>query len=421
MEYATAYCSNAAEIIEAYDAPTVSLIMDKGIEEFDVGDFGTTVHEGLHSYDSDLSEKHTNDLIDAEESWNGWLKAYFVNTKVILTPERHKVFKTSLLHADYFPDSVKRLARYDTYIQEWEGEVSDANSKLTLREVRAYGVEEFKNGEARSTSNVQGLYGLLEEFNAYHHGAKAQFEVMSQAPDIETSGSTNLLNSYYEFNIFMAYYLKYARENRKDIYAIFIGDTELRTAYTLIELSWRELVTNIYSNKKSTRHFNSWKGEYDLYTAELREVMNEFMVPTSELGEYASYAASKKYDLTLIEQAIKKTGDFEVKEWSWGDDDDDFDWDDDDDWEWDESDETEIDISTEEMDHDYFYVVTADFKEASEASTAFLKAQSSYSESGMYKSFYGNYNVFIGKFKDRRQAIELSKKAKEEFPKVRVE
>jgi hypothetical protein len=159
----------------------------------------------------------------------------------------------------------------------------------------------LRKGEASVTANVFGIYGLLEEFNAYYHGVRAEFEVMQSGIDYEYFGSNHLMTaSYYEFNIFMAYYLKYAKEKKPTIHAQLMAQKELRTIYTLIETNWRDLLTDIYSDPKFASKFPGSEGESRLFTPELRKVMADFMLPQSSLPQYAAFFKARQYKPELI-------------------------------------------------------------------------------------------------------------------------
>lgn len=354
MKYANRYCSNATEILEAEDSESIALYMNNETREIDIGNFGTAVHEGLHNYDWELA----SDAEDATPQWNDRWKSYFVNTGIVLSTEEKSVFKTSTLHRNYFPKAVKEMSRYETYIQEWGDHVSNENSRLSQSELAAYGVKELRPGEARTTSNVKGIYGLMEEFNAYHHGIKAEYELITGMEDPKISGSTNGLASYFEFNVFIAYYLKYAKEREREVYQLLMNDRNLRMAYTLIELSWRELITQVYDHELTTGYFMYWNGEPDLLTDELRQELNSFMIPNSELGEYEKYARSKQFDPDVKSLVLRKIEEDENTSGSWSstDGDSNFNWDN-----WSDnqgnSSTNEVTIDLEPMKEGHHYVV----------------------------------------------------------------
>ncbi|MDW3193427.1 MAG: hypothetical protein R8G66_13725 [Cytophagales bacterium] len=413
MKYANRYCSNAPEILAAEDAKSIAFYMDNESQEIDIGNFGTAVHEGLHNYDWDLG----NEAENATPQWNDRWKSYFINTGIVLSTEEKPVFKTSTMHRNYFPQAVREMSRYGTYIQQWGDDVSDENNQLSKSELSAYGVEELLPGEARTTSNVKGIYGLMEEFNAYHHGIKAEYELITGMEDPKISGSTNSVASYFEFNVFIAYYLKYARERERETYQMLMNDKNLRIAYTLIELSWRELITQVYDHELTTGYFMYWQGEPDLLTDELRGVLNSFMIPVSELREYAQYARSKQFDpdvKALILRKIDEDGNKSVS-WSSSDDDDWGNWDDDDR----NSSSAEFTIDLEPMIEGRHYVVVHVEKDMFELMSKINEYEGSDMKIGTGSNMR-TYYFFLGEYRSKTDAQAALRKNRAKYPNIKV-
>lgn len=416
LKYANRYCSNAAEILESEDAKSIAFYMDNETREIDIDNFGTAVHEGLHNYDWDLA----NEAENATPQWNDRWKSYFVNTGIVLSTEEKSVFKTSTLHRNYFPRAVKEMSRYETYIQAWGDNVSDENSRLSEGELAAYGVRELRPGEARTTSNVKGIYGLMEEFNAYHHGVKAEYELITGMEDPKISGSTNSVASYFEFNVFIAYYLKYAREREREVYEMLMNDQSLRMAYTLIELSWRELITQVYDNELTTNYFMYWRNEPDLLTAELQNVLNSFMIPVSDLGEYERYARSKQFDQDVKALVLRKIEEDENQSGSWStsDNDDNVEW-----GNWtddqDNSTTTEFTIDLVPMIEGRHYVVVHIESDMFDLIDKIREYEGKDVKIGSGMDME-KYYFFIGEYRTKADAQAQLKKYRNQYPNVKV-
>lgn len=413
MKYANRYCSNAPEILAAEDAKSIAFYMRNESKNIDIGNFGTAVHEGLHNYDWELG----NEAEDATPEWGDRWKSYFINTGIVLSTEERPVFKTSTMHRSYFPEAVKEMSRYGTYIQEWGDDVSDDNSELSKSELAAYGVEELLPGEARTTSNVKGIYGLMEEFNAYHHGIKAEYELITGMEDPKISGSTNSVAAYFEFNVFIAYYLKYAREKKRDVYQMLMADKNLRIAYTLIELSWRELITQVYDHELTTGYFMYWQGEPDLLTDELRAVLNSFMIPVSELGEYAKYARSKQFDPDVKALILRKIEEDENTSVSWSSSDDDSGW-----GNWDNDDNSssaEVTINLEPMIEGRHYLVVHVEKDMFELMSKIDEYEGSDVKIGTGTDMT-TYYFFLGAYRSKADAQTKLRKHRAKYPNIKV-
>ena len=414
MKYANRYCSNAAEILDAEDAKSIAFYMQGEAKDLDIGDFGTAVHEALHNYDWELADAEE----EATPEWGDRYKSYFINTGIVLSTEEQSVFKTATLHDQYFPEAVKQMSRYGTYIRQSGNFASDENSKLSQEELAAYGIKELKPGESLTTSNVKGIYGLMEEFNAYHHGIKAEYEVITGMDDSQLRGSTNSVAAYFEFNVFMAYYIKYAQTKERGVYQLMMNDRNLRIAYTLIELSWRELITQVYANDLTTNYFMYWRGEPDLYTDELQKVMRAFMIPTSQLGEYAEYARSKQYDPDVIALVKRKIAEDGNRSSSFSSDTD-FDWGD-----WDSDDENvtthEASFEIEPFTSGRHYVVV----DVESDPFSLIKKINDYKKDqvsiGMDIDDPNTYYFFIASFGTLGDAQNHVKKYRSKYPNIKV-
>lgn len=411
LKYANRYCSNAAEILEAEDAKSIAFYMDNETSEIDIGNFGTAVHEGLHNYDWELA----SDAEDATPQWGDRWKSYFVNTGIVISTEEKSVFKTSTLHRSYFPKAVKQMSRYETYIQAWGDDVTDENSKLSKSDLAAYGVKELRPGEARTTSNVKGIYGLMEEFNAYHHGIKAEYELITKMNNPKVSGSTNSLAAYFEFNVFIGYYLKYAQEREREVYQMLMNDENLRIAYTLIELSWRELITQVYDHDLTTEYFMYWRGEPALLTSELREVLDSFMMPVADLGEYQAYANSKKYDQDVKALVLRKIEEDESKPVSWFSSDDDWEsWDD-----GDNSTTSEFTIDLEPMIEGRHYLVVHVEKDMFSLIDKIKEYEGQEVKIGAGPEMT-TYYFFVGEYRNKEDARQQLWEYKKKYPKIKL-
>lgn len=228
--------TNSEEIISSQKTEFINMLLKGGFKNDFVGTFGTTVHECLHGYDSDLS-----DGLDWDNST--YPIAYFVDKDIVIRFAGRRLFKTEELHKSFFSKDIQNLFRYGTYVHD-------------------------RLAPSTASSNQWGFYGLLEEFNAYYHDVRAQIEYFTcnvyDGPSDETFG--NSMHAYFEFNIFMASYLKYAEKYQKPDYDYLMANQDLRLAYTLIEHNWRNLLTEIMSSKNLANRMPNYDEEFRLYT-----------------------------------------------------------------------------------------------------------------------------------------------------------
>ena len=183
-------------------------------------DFGIVIHESCH---------HLNHLISMNnrESYPQ-NQGYFITKGVDIVSEQGPVFNSIKLN-DFVPDSLKtQILRYKTYIgipQEYLG------------------------------SQVDGIYGLVDELCAYYQGTKACFELYDFYFRYRCNGYKNAVEwagyvqhiagsyfAWYEFRLFISWYLEYAKQYNRDVYESCMKNTRLRLAYTLIDNQYGQLI-----------------------------------------------------------------------------------------------------------------------------------------------------------------------------------
>jgi len=174
-------------------------------------DFGTVIHESCHQL---------NHLIANT--------GYFITKGIDIVAEQGPVFNSTELNKMVPKKLQTDIYRYGTYIgtpQEYLG------------------------------SQVDGIYGMVDELCAYYHGTKASYELYDFYYKYRCNGYKNagewasyvqhVASSYfawYEFRLFIAWYLEYAEKNHPEVYESSMNNTRLRLAYTLIDNQYGPLV-----------------------------------------------------------------------------------------------------------------------------------------------------------------------------------
>jgi hypothetical protein len=187
--------------------------------------FGTVVHESCHILNS----------LNWEKEWDETGKTvieFYITDDIQIPVIQRKLFNSRKLNKTV-PDSLqKKMFRYSDYI---------GKKHLT-------GI----------SSQNDGIYGILDEFCAYYHGTKAKLELYDyyykkcngfNKPNVWAdyfSGIGNTHFAYYEFNLFIVWYLQYAQKYEKEIYTDILNNYDLRAAYTLLDQLWQELFTKYY-------------------------------------------------------------------------------------------------------------------------------------------------------------------------------
>jgi len=208
------YCSDAYEIFQSepdYKKFTQYANGDKESEW--LAEFGTVVHETCHGYNSKIGQSK---------------EGYFITSGIKIIVSRKSYYNSTELN-NFIPDSVqKNIDRYKVYI------------------------DKGMNGD-QVASQVFGIYDMLDEFCAYYHGTKAQvelYEYYNALAAIKPSKYWLLylkhfqseIYSYYEFKLFMSWYLQYARKVHEDVYNDCMDNIPLRVSYTLLDDEWVALL-----------------------------------------------------------------------------------------------------------------------------------------------------------------------------------
>jgi len=188
-----------------------------------LNDIGTVVHETCHGY---------NFKLGFADGWGH--NGYFISTTCKIACPKEHFFNSSALNTVVPSEVQKKIFRYDLYV----------------------------SGESKNSSTLEGVYGFTDEFTAYYHGSKIYIELL---PFYETlcpytdatcwadnylSKFQSTLYAYYEFRLFIAWYLEYAEVHEKKIFDELIGNQNLRIAFTLVESQYKKLIDDYFFKRQ---------------------------------------------------------------------------------------------------------------------------------------------------------------------------
>lgn len=197
-------------------------------------DYHSIVHESVHNYNFFKSKFGRNH--------------YLVEPGIEIDVNTISVFHSSEIRKVIAIDADKKISRYDAYVSE----------------------------SSTVSANTDGIYGLLEEFSAYNNGSRC---CLLGAEAAMLKGDTALAYrfiesanrvffAYYEFNLFITWYLKTAELFYPETYSTLQADSNLRIAYTLLDESYNETVSRMVNAgleiKKSTGK-NPMEGNEQIY------------------------------------------------------------------------------------------------------------------------------------------------------------
>ncbi len=215
LRLAKLYSPDAYRLLTAEPAYAIEKFTDAGRKQALVSDFGTVVHETCH---------RRNYMIGVRENGAG----YYVGEGIEIGVPIGEVYNAHELNKFVSNRLQKNIFRYDTYIG---------------------------NEDPYLGSQINGIYGMMDEFSAYYQGTLASFNLYNYYLNVVAKGYIDAeswllyigdvcssLSSYYEFKVFISWYLLYAKKEYPRVYKDCMNNLNLRVAYTLIEKNFKQLV-----------------------------------------------------------------------------------------------------------------------------------------------------------------------------------
>jgi hypothetical protein len=176
-----------------------------------IGDYETVMHESTHTFNN---------------------SGKYLVIPGIEIPVSHTTTYNSSEFKTIVPDgAAKKIFRYDTYV---------GDSSVV-------------------SANKSGIYGLMDEFSAYENGTRA---CVISAKTALSRGDTALAKNFlsqasatyfaeYEFELFIGWYLHYAKDNHPDVYKSTMANNNLRLTYTLLDQEFTATIADLKSTAKA--------------------------------------------------------------------------------------------------------------------------------------------------------------------------
>jgi hypothetical protein len=212
-------------------------------------EFETVIHETVH---------HCNGFGNA-----------LIQPGIIIDMQRSDRFKSEEVKAIIPADAPNQIFRYKTYLGEGAG----------------------------VSSNVDGIFGLMDEFSAYQNGCTAATLAADKAFSLgdEKTGKALLGQArgtyfaYYEFALFIAWYLEYAEQFYPEMYTKFMANKNLRVAFTLNEMLYLETLRKMDSLSKSPGAYTVYNGFAGKELEKHQATLNKFRVKGVTLSNYRAF------------------------------------------------------------------------------------------------------------------------------------
>lgn len=163
------------------------------------------------------------------------------------------------------------------------------------KEMITFRYKTYINGNTSTQSD--GVIGLLEEMNAYYLGSKFNFEMLPVYKQLYPDDYLNawvkktmsIMTAYYEFDFFIKEYLRYAKSYRPDTYTYLKKNQPFKNAYRLIQHNFKLLTEQyeriaVLERTKLPFLYESffWKADYDrllprLYSGAYSAIESDFL------------------------------------------------------------------------------------------------------------------------------------------------
>ena len=200
--------------------------------------FHVTMHETVHRSMFEAREKCNKQIKTKSDSANGGYKKY-----VILNSKRE------FIECDYVDlpkaEGIKAYIPQDFLEPKITGRIP-----FEVTEYKSPRLQMYVFGQV--SSNVNALYGMLNEFSAYYHGVNATWLLYKRADSLFSKMQYEELKevlhgslAYYEFSLFVAWYIDYIKHEHPEIYTAVLRNINMRKVFTDLEFAFNKLTTEI--------------------------------------------------------------------------------------------------------------------------------------------------------------------------------
>lgn len=244
---------------------------EKGIIE----SLNTVVHESLHGFTSRYAYKMLEDNPPADYQFGDSYSAFYMSKNEIHLVKHTEVFTSNLLKKR-IPKEL-RTFRYDPYIVPKDDHLG---------------------------SQIQGIYGLMDEWNAYYHGTKTAYDLFgyyrSKALDKDqkvylghVSNLAGTYFAYYEFKYYILKYLELAKSTYPQVYADIMANEPLRKVYTAIDEQFNALLSLFETRLDTIENLVASDNRTSVYRQD-----GYYFIGSSGVGLFSEEAGKLKAELS---------------------------------------------------------------------------------------------------------------------------
>lgn len=216
-----------------------------------IDDLNSAVHEACHNAHNKLFESaYFSYIISKDIHING---NYQTNKPVYDSYELN----------NFVPDSVKKnIGRFNTYL---------------------------------GRENTTGIYNLMNEYVAYYQGCLAEVELKRKGIAMSnTFIKRDIVNAYYDFRLFISWYLQYAELKHPDVYKQVLENKNLRVAFSLIDMRFTELNNEVQASKSLMMGYSFYSKPY-IRPIDL-ETLDKFRIKEVTMENYHAFLRKQDKD-----------------------------------------------------------------------------------------------------------------------------
>jgi hypothetical protein len=184
-------------------------------------------------------------------------------------------------------------------------------ANLVPENFRDFRYAEYVTDDSQYQSTQQfGVYGLLDEFNAYYQGTQTSYDLLpwykdyaNQDVDVWLKYIQSIDSTYpahLQFKLYILCYLCYARQNYPEIYRQIMSNKEFKAAFTTIDRNWTRLIDDYFNSfDKLLSYMKTMEIDAEIrkdeYYFSLRNSKSRTSIRTLKIRrEYAKFAEELK-------------------------------------------------------------------------------------------------------------------------------
>lgn len=194
-----------------------------------INDYETVVHESTHGFNVSIGYLNKK-----------WREKIMVEPGITIFYDDTRTFTSAQFSVIVPSDASKKIFRYNSYV----------------------------GYSSTVSANLSGIYGLIDEFSAYRNGCHASLVSTLKAIELKQDKhrdyffeqSCGTYFAYYEFRLFIAWFLDYGEKYQNPIWKEIMNNKNLRIAFTLIDDLFLEDIKLIKQLQDKLKYYG-----YDYY------------------------------------------------------------------------------------------------------------------------------------------------------------